>query len=118
MTDYGLIKNELMLIMDIDENEAGKYDRYIENAAQSVSSSLIQSEYENDYRVVHLCAVKVYYQLVLMQKTDDSITSFKAGDVSYTKDSSFNMQARELLSLALQDCRGIVSDSGFAFEVM
>ncbi len=118
MTDYGLIKNELMLIMDIDEDEVQKYSRYIENAAKSVNSLLTDGDYEQDSRVVHLCAVTVYYRLVLMQKTDDSITSFKAGDVSYTKDGSLSGQARELLSLALQDCRGLVKDCGFAFEVV
>lgn len=119
MTDCTLVRRELAALLECTEEEAKKYDGYIEKSAAFVSSQLIGQDNENDSRVVYFCAVRVYYQLALMQKNGDCVTSFKAGDVSYTKDnSSFISQARELLSLALQECGGLVGDSGFAFEVM
>ncbi|MGN0522373.1 MAG: hypothetical protein ACI4IQ_07030 [Eubacterium sp.] len=118
MTDCNLIRDELMQIMGCDENEVEQYSSHIENTAVYVSSLLKNSDTENDSRVVHLCAVKVFYKIALLKEADDSFTSFKAGDVSYTKDNSYLTRAKELMSLAVQECSGILNSDYFVFEAV
>lgn len=117
MTDYTLIKNELKLIMGVDDNEIEKYDGLIINAASCISSMLSSADYENDARIVHLCAAKAYVKLLLINQGDDVI-SFKAGDVSYTKGISCIENARQIYAMAADDCREMLKADGFAFKAV
>lgn len=117
MTDYTLIKQELSKLLGCSESEAQQYMPYAENAAASVMATLKDTEYENDGRIVNLCAVTAYYQIVLSRQ-DDGIVSFKAGDVSYTKENNQAENAYKLLKAAQKDCAALVNESGFAFKAV
>lgn len=117
MTDYSLVKNELVNIMHCDENLLEEYELYINNSVLSTATLLRDVQYENDSRVVRLCAVKAYYQIILSD-CDDSITSFKAGDVSYTKALSSAESAEKMLSFAMKDCSELIKNSSFSFRAV
>lgn len=117
MTDYTLVKEELMKTLGCDEAQTDQYEYYINNALASVDAMLQSDEDENDIRVVTLCAMKAYYQIILSQK-DDGIVSFKAGDVSYTKEETSVSRAKELLRVAEENCSGLVYGGSFAFKAV
>ena len=117
MTDYSLVKNELMKALNYDDEQINKYESYINNAIACVASQLKNPEDENDARIVNLCAMRAYYQIILISDNDD-ITSFKAGDVSYTKDTSSVSRAKALFDMALDSCNDLVQSSGFAFKAV
>lgn len=117
MTDCTLIKNDLMLIMGIDSEEADKYDSFIVNAASFVSSVLSRAEQENDGRIVRLCAAKAY-PLIMLSAQGDDIVSFKAGDISYTRSAGSLDNAKELYAIALEDCGGLIEGGSFAFKAV
>ena len=118
MTDCSLVKNELACIMNCGEEELEQYMPYINNSVSYVSSVMKNADDENDARIIHLCAVRAFYCILLTQSTSDGITSFKAGDVSYTMDMSALKGARVLLDMAVQSCSNLIKTEGFAFEAV
>lgn len=118
MTDYGLIKNELAVLLQCDSELMDKYDAYIKNSAAAVYSLLKNQQDEDDLRIVHLCAAKAYYQIALTEDAGDGIASFKAGDVSYTKNASYADNAEKLLVYAQKNCREMIKGEGFAFKAV
>lgn len=119
MTDYSSVKNELMLVLNCDEEQADEYGVIINNAIACVQDILKDSEYENDTRIVHLCAVKAYYRISLLRDADSQgVKSFKAGDVSYTADTSSAEVAKRLLEDALADCSRLIKRENFTFRVV
>lgn len=116
MTEYSLIENELIKVMHCDKSQLAEYESYINNAAAVVKALLKNAEDENDVRIVNLCAMRAYYQIVLTDHSDDGITSFKAGDVSYSMDTSSVSRAKELLDLAEKSCRNLIKIDSFAFQ--
>ncbi|MDE5985390.1 MAG: hypothetical protein K2H13_09070 [Eubacterium sp.] len=114
MTDYSLVENELVHILHCDAEKLGEYESYINNAVACISSHLKDIKNENDSRVVRLCAAKAYYQIVLSNNEDD-ITSFKAGDVSYTRSLSSVTRAMAILDAAKSDCSALIKSSSFSF---
>ncbi len=117
MTDYSLVENELMKALNCDDEQINEYESYINNAIACVASQLKNPQAENDARIVNLCAMRAYYQIILISDNDDLI-SFKAGDVSYTRDTSSVSRARTLLDLALKSCSDLVQNNGFAFKAV
>lgn len=118
MTDYSLIKNKLIDIFHYSEAELETYSSFIEGAVDYAAHILIEEEKANDARIVNLCAVKAYYQIVLTSCADDGITSFKAGDISYTRDLSSVSRAKALLETALADCSDLIKNSRFSFKAV
>ncbi len=117
MTNYSLVKDELMKALNCGEEEISEYESYINNAIACVASQLKNPEDKNDVRIVNLCAMRAYYQIVLISDNDD-ITSFKAGDVSYTKDTSSVSRAKALLNMALKNCGDLLQSAAFAFKAV
>lgn len=123
MTDLNLIKNELKAIMNCTDDEIEKYNSLIEGTASYVASLLSDLENENSSQIVYLCASRVYYQILLINQSDD-VTSFKAGDVSFTRDTSALENSKDLYNLALEQCRDFIADNNklskdnFAFKAV
>lgn len=118
MTDCSLVKAELACIMNCGEDEIEQYMLYIHNSVGYVSSVIRNTDDENDARILHLCAVRAFYSILLTQSTNDGISSFKAGDVSYTMDMSALKGAKALLDMAVQSCSDLIKTEGFAFEAV
>ncbi|MCC8073248.1 MAG: hypothetical protein LIO62_03890 [Clostridiales bacterium] len=118
ITDYNLVKTAFSSLMGITEDEAEDYKSNIESVIESVSDKLADSQYENNSAVVYYCAVKAFYRQVLLENTQSGITSFSAGDVSYTKGTTSEENARLLLETALAECGGVINEGSFAFKVV
>ncbi len=119
MTDYSLIQNELKAISGFDDDTLNRYESCIKNAAICVNAMLGDKADENDSRVIYLCAVKAYYTILLLQNQNDGITSFKAGDVSYTCSEAVSISAvKTLLETAMNDCSTLIKKDTFVFKAV
>lgn len=116
MTDCSLVSNELMLLMNIDGDELEKYEHLIDYAIAGVKPLINNGVDENDVRIIHLCAVRAYYQIAITQC--DGVNSFKAGEVSFSMDTSYPARAKALLDEAYRSCSDLIRNDGFAFEVV
>lgn len=109
--------------MNCSDEEIEKYNSIIESSASFVASMLDDSKNENSVQIVYLCASRAYYQILLINQSDD-VTSFKAGDVSFSRDTSALENSRALYNLALEQCADKItgrSKSGkdnFAFKAV
>ena len=103
MTDLSKIKAEFITLSSLSEEDAGKYQSLIE----------MECEY-----IIFLCAAKAYYRYMLTNQSD-GITSFKAGDVSYSLDTSSALEnARAIYNFALEQCASLIKNNHFAFEAV
>ena len=116
MTDSSLVKKELKALLSLSDDELDNYESLIEYAVHCVVPIIKDGVDENDARIIHLCAVRVYYHLVLMQ--NDFISSFSAGEVSYSTDTSLPSRAKALLDDATRSCSDLINGSDFAFRVV
>lgn len=116
MTDNNLMTKELSLLLGCDEKDTDKYSDIINVAADSVKALLKDEAHSNNARIMHLCAVKAYYHIMLTQ--EDEINSFSAGDVSYSKNTTALGRAEKLLNTAINDCSDLLKNKGFAFKVV
>lgn len=118
MTDYSLVKAEIANISCFDDEQIERYKNFILSAMSCIESLLKDKETENDIRIVHLCAVKAYYQIVLMEQNNDGVASFSAGDVSYSLDTSSAERAKALLDIAMSECTQLIHGGGFVFKAV
>lgn len=119
MADLSLIQYELKNVMGMSEEETRRFEPIIKSASAYIEKLLISYAERNTVPAVHLCAARAYYQILLL-KQEEEVTSFKAGDVSYTRASSALDNARKLYESALQQCSGMIKngETGFAFKVV
>ena len=119
MTDYNSVKNHLAAISGMTAEETEKYANCINGSIEYVCSKLGSEESCNDSRVINLCAVNAWLKIALIRESDsDGISSFSAGDVSFTRDASSFERLKLLYKLALDECRELISDSGFSFKAV
>ncbi|MCD7797423.1 MAG: hypothetical protein LUG95_07495 [Clostridiales bacterium] len=117
MTDYSSVKSELLLLLDCKEDEIEKYNSIICGICDLVFAVLNDEKYETDSRIIHFAAAKCYYQLLLFNQSDE-VTSFKAGDVSYSASSSAIDKARALYEQVMSNCCEMIKDSSFDFRAV
>lgn len=117
MTDYNAVKNELCVLTEYESEQLDKYNGIIESICDSVFSQVKSLDDKADKRVIHLAAAKCYYQILLLNQSE-SLTSFKAGDISYTMSSASVEGARELYYQAVKDCADLMKKDSFAFEAV
>lgn len=118
MANYNDVKNELACIMRCNEDELEQYDSIISSAIECISFKLCDEEKLGEGSVIHLCAARAYLEIML-SSTDEDVTSFKAGDISFTRNTSTLENARELYSMALDACSPLLKSGGsFAFKVV
>lgn len=118
MTDYSLVKEQLKSLLQCDDSQVEEYETYISNAVSCIEPLLKNPEDENDGRVVFLCATKAYYQINMTNSSNDGVTSFKAGDVSFERDISALPNAKELYKTALNDCAAVLNTDVFVFRTV
>ena len=118
MTDLSKIKEEFITLSSLGEEDAGKYQSLIEMECEYINSLLKSSDDENNSCVIFLCAAKAYYRYMLTNQSD-GITSFKAGDVSYSLDTSSALEnARAIYNFALEQCASLIKNNHFAFVML
>ena len=118
MTDLVKVKKDFITLSSLSEEEAGKYESLIYMETEYINSLLKNDGDENKNTVVFLCAARAYYQYVLTNQSE-GITSFKAGDVSYSIDTSSNLEnAKAICNFAFEQCTSLIKDKGFTFEAV
>ncbi len=106
------VKKAVSDLTGLSESELEGYGLIIENAAQAVKDMLTDSESDKG---IMLTAAKAAYEISLY-KYGDGVTSFKAGDVSFSMNGEAVKNAERAYENALSDCRDIIKDSGFVFR--
>lgn len=117
MTDYRHVKNTLAVLMNCEVSELDKYDSLIESICLSLSTKTKASVNETDIRIIYLAAAKCYYQLLLLNQSEN-LTSFKAGDISYTVSSAAVDGAKELYLQAVRDSADLIDNSAFILKAV
>lgn len=116
MTDCSLVRQELKSLLKLTDEDIINYDSLILCAVNWVKSLIKQEQNENDALIVHLCTVKAYYQISLIQ--NDGISSFSAGEISFSADNNSFTGAKKMLEDALSSCSHLITDSSFAFKAV
>lgn len=116
MTDCSLVKARLESLFSLNEEEAAGCDSFIEYTVNCVRPMIKEGVDENDIRIIHLCVLKAYYQYLLTH--DDFISSFSAGEVSYSVDTCAPLRIKSLLDEAANACKDLMSCDDFAFLVV
>lgn len=106
------------------EEEEEKILALCKSSLNEIESMLKADADRSDARISAVAAAKAYYKLSIKRSSSsetDGITSFKAGDVSITQNSTGNSskildKAEKLYHEALQVLIPLCQDNGFAFE--
>ena len=118
MTDLSLIKKDFILLSSYTNEQASRFESIMEMEAEYVDSLLKNSDDDNKACVVFLCSARAYYQCLLTNQSD-GVSSFKAGDVSYSLDLNEAVKnARAIVDFALAKCAPLLKDDSFAVEVI
>lgn len=115
MINAETIKNALVSMGAVDEDEASCFELQINSACERTSAALDSSELEQDSRIVNLAFCRALYTISLIKNSANSVVSFKAGDVQITSSEKFVEYAKALLLCAQGECADIIGDEGFAF---
>lgn len=115
------IKQFVCLLGGYDKTELEKYLFLIENVCERIRAQLCSACDESDpsvgARLNYLAACRVCYEISLTaDASGDNVTSFKAGDISVSKDANLSSGARKLLENAENMCSSLLRDSAFAFR--
>ena len=108
------LKKTVSDLTGLSAAELEDYSLIIENAAQAVKNMLSSPDCEKG---VMLAAAKAAYEISLY-RYGDGVTSFKAGDVSFSMSGEAVKNAERAYNNALSDCRDIIKDSGFVFRAV
>lgn len=115
MINEKLVRAEIAVIGGFDDEELDHFKTIIASSIAAVSDLIQTAEYENDPRIISLAAARAYCSICCTASAADDFTSFTAGDVSLTRNSSAKSNAEKNLALAMDACRGLIADNGFAF---
>lgn len=114
--NYEKIKEYLVAMGNFSAEDMEKYKFILDASVTSVLDMLNDSADVTDDRILQLMAARAYFKICCFDSAESGVTSFKAGDVSYTEKAGTALDgAREIYRLALDDCSQFVTDTGFAF---
>lgn len=114
--DYEKIKEYLMAMGNFSAEDMEKYKFILDASVTSVLDMLNDSADVTDDRIMQLMASRAYLKICYIDSAESGVTSFKAGDVSYTEKAGTALDgAKEIYRIALDDCSQFINDAGFAF---
>lgn len=116
MTDISLVKEGFSTLLDFTDEEIAGYDSLISFAVSTICPMINEGVDENDARIVYLCVLKAYYHIELLRH--DDVSTFKAGEVSVSVDTSALANAKMLLDEALTECSSLIKSKDFDFRVV
>lgn len=108
------VKKIVESIGGFDNCEIDNYDVLIQNAIATVCSQIKDDTDSGNSRIEMLVAAMVNYQLAIITSNDD-VSSFKAGDISFTQNTEKVKNAKQLLDNAKENAFDLIIDNGFAF---
>ncbi len=107
------VKAAVSTLSGLDEGELDEYVFIIESAVNGVNKMMKSAEPE---KCALLAAARAAYEIALLRS--GGVTSFKAGDVSFTVNADAVKNAKEIYENALADCSDVVNDGGFVFKTV
>lgn len=117
MIDIENVKDTMKAIGDYDDSVLSEKEIVIENAISYIESLLSSSKDDVLQRAVMLAAARANYLFTLLNSNEAGISSFKAGDVSFTKQGNSLIDiARAFYENTLSDNADIIKDSCFDFR--
>ena len=113
------VKECLEAITQLDSGEIERKHALIENAVCFVEGLIPEFEEKDRQRVVMLAAARANYYFALLNSSENGISSFKAGDVAFTKAGSGMVEsARAFYESALSESTDLISRNGFIFRTV
>jgi hypothetical protein len=103
------------VICGIDSDVAENYKSLVENATSAIFASLRSEEYEQDPRIINLCATKAGLAIAFALEAQDNVTSFTAGDITINQEGKASTDIAMLFQQAKEDCAQLLNDDSFAF---
>ena len=119
MIDIERVKSCLIAITGLDSAVVDEKEELVENAVSYVESITTESAGDDEPRLIMLAAARANYYFALLDSDGGGISSFKAGDVSFTKsDDSTVESARRFYESALGAVSDLVRQDGFVFRTV
>ena len=110
MTDVTAVMRELAQLTGRSAEELARYQPLAEAAADSVAD-------EPPAHAALIAAARVNYQMALLQRAEDGVSSFKVGEVSIGEaDSGAVRAAKEFLTAVEAQYSCKAAGNGFAFR--
>lgn len=107
------VKAVLSTLSSKDADELEQFLPIIKNAI-SVVSNLVLDDAHGDEQAEYLAAAKANYDICLIADCD-GVTSFSAGNVSFSKTAQSTISAKQFLDEAMKNASSIINDNSFAF---
>ena len=119
MISYEEVKACLLSITQTDSETLESKRMLIENAVSYVEKLTKGYSQEDKERVILLAAARANYYITLLDSSENGITSFKAGDVSFTKgQGSAAESARAFYESTLGESADLVKSGDFVFRTV
>lgn len=115
MIDKAAVTQCLKEIGGYDDGFEEKYSSTIDYACETISRQANDDADLTDVRLVFLAAAQANYIINCSVSDSAGVTSFTAGDVSFTQSGETGSNAKEILETAKQNAESLISRSGFAF---
>ncbi len=114
--NYEKIKEYLMAMGNFSTEDIEKYKFILDASVTSVLDMLNDFADVADDRIMQLMAARAYLKICCIDSDESGVTSFQAGDVSFTQKAETALDgAKKIYALALDECSQFITDSGFAF---
>ena len=113
------VKDCLEAITQLEIAELERKEALIENAVCFVDGLIPEYEEKDKPRVIMLAAARANYYFSLLNSSENGISSFKAGDVAFTKaGESLVESAKAFYESTLSESTDLISSNGFVFETV
>ncbi len=119
MISYEEVKGCLLSITQTDSETLESKRALVENAIGYVEKLTKGYSEEDKERVVLLAAARANYYITLLDSNENGITSFKAGDVAFTKGKgSAAESAKAFYESTLAESADLVKSEDFVFKTV
>ncbi len=119
MIDRGEILRCFCLLSGFSPEEGQEYASFIETAAADLEKRLRAGADDSDQRLCYAAAAAAYYRYCLMDATRQGGSTFKAGDVSVSRQSGEAIEsARALRDDGVAAVSDLVSDTDFIMRTV
>ncbi len=113
------VKECLLSLTQLDTETLDEKEIVIENALGYIQSIVRDYTEADEPRVVMLAAARANYLIALLNSSENGVSSFKAGDVSFTKESgSYTESAKAFYESTLGENNDLIRQNGFIFEAV
>ena len=107
--------NHLKTLFTLSDDEIQKQMPLIDSQLLSLQNNGMNTE---DVRASVYAALSINYSMALLRSSGDSVTSFKAGDISITENNGDVESAKKLLDGFISSNADLLGDTDFVFRTV